>query len=106
MNNARASFNGSGNGRAGRSESIAAFASNASRSNCNVSPERFTNGSRQVASSFLADCGPVATVGCDGRVKGDVHHLVVTHAGERFGELETFSSAMYSASIVLLMWTG
>ena len=66
MNNARASFDGNGNSRAGRSESIAAFASHASRSNCNVSPERFANGSRQVASSFLADCGPVATLGCDG----------------------------------------
>jgi hypothetical protein len=75
-------------GRVGRSESIAAFASNASRSNCNVSPERFANGLRQVASSFLADCGPVATLGCDGPVKGDAHHLVVTHADERFGELE------------------
>src|SRR4051794_27665293 len=88
MTNARVAFSGSGNGRAGRSESMAAFASNASRSNRNFSPERLANSLRQVASCFLADRGPVATFGCDALVERDTHFFMVADAGQWFGELQ------------------
>ena len=89
MNSLRAAFSGSGKGRAGRSESMAAFVSKASRSNCNVvSPERLADGSCELAPCFFTERRPVATFGGSAIVNDHTHLLVVANPRERLSKLE------------------
>ena len=81
-------INGIGKGRAGRSESIAAFASRA-RSNCNVvPPERLANGSCELAAGFFTEGRPVATFGGSSIVDGHTHRLMVSNSRKRLSKLE------------------
>jgi hypothetical protein len=88
MNSLRVAFSGIGKGRAGRSESIAAFASRASRSNCNVvPPERLANGSCELATGFITERRPVATF--RGPIAdGYTHRLVVSNSRKWLSKLE------------------
>jgi uncharacterized protein (TIRG00374 family) len=88
-NSLRVAFSGIGKGRAGRSESIAAFASRASRSNCKVvPPERLANGSCEVSTGIFTERRPVATFGCSSIVDGHTHRLVVPNSRKRLSKLE------------------
>ncbi|HYM59284.1 MAG TPA: hypothetical protein VEZ11_00175 [Thermoanaerobaculia bacterium] len=89
MNSLLAAFSWSGKGRAGRIESMAAFVSKASRSNCNVvSPKRLADGSCELAPCFFTERRPIAAFGGSAIVNDHTHFLVVANSRERLSKLE------------------
>lgn len=105
MNNSRAVVSGRGKGRSGRRESIAAFASNARRSNGNlVSSEGIAYCPRQFVPGVFIQLRPVVSLRWQTLLDDDVDALVVRKAIEWlrklqysfFGEVFSFDGLAHS----------